>query len=68
MADPATDSALARLVRWEDAGGAWRVEERNENGVTLALLRCDGGELLERLVTADADVLALIGSRLGSED
>jgi hypothetical protein len=61
-------SDLSRLVRWEDAGGAWLVERRDERGLAIALLRCDGGELLERLVTADADVLAFVGTRERSSD
>lgn len=38
-----------QLERWELAGGAWRVAEVGEDHALVDLLRCDGGEVVERL-------------------
>ena len=35
---------VAELQRWEDAGAVWSVVSRKQDRVTIALLRCDGGE------------------------
>src|SRR5690349_18195566 len=34
---------LVALRRWQDAGGVWRVVDRRDGAVTVALCRCDGG-------------------------
>lgn len=34
----------------------------------ISLCRCDGGEEMERLTTAEPAVLAYVGEREGSED
>jgi hypothetical protein len=47
---------LARLQRWVDAGAQVRILARRGERLTLALLTCDGGEEMERLVTADPEV------------
>lgn len=54
---------LARLLRWEYAGGAWRVLHRTDAAVTVALLTCDGGTEMERFTSADAAVREHIGDR-----
>jgi hypothetical protein len=59
---------LDRLRRWEDAGGTWRVAARPPGTVTLALCRCDGGEEVDRLTSADPAVLDHVGVRASSED
>ncbi|CAM4067523.1 MULTISPECIES: hypothetical protein [Tsukamurella] len=46
-------SPLEELRRWEDSGGTWRVLRRGDDAVTVALLRCDGGEIVDRLESAD---------------
>jgi hypothetical protein len=36
--------------------------------VTIALLRCDGGEEVERLTTSDPRTLAFVGRREGGPE
>jgi hypothetical protein len=62
------DDAAARLDRWATAGGTWQLLTRTPTSATVALCRCDGGEEVERIVSADPDLLAYLGSRTRSED
>lgn len=59
---------VAELERWEDAGALWRVVGRTADTVTVALLRCDGGEEMGRFISDDARLLAFLGDRNGSDD
>jgi hypothetical protein len=59
---------VAELQRWQDAGAVWQVMSRNRNGVTIALLRCDGGEEVGRFTSDDPRLLGFIGDRLSSEE
>jgi hypothetical protein len=73
MADVDHETGLGRdlvetLLRWQDAGGVWRVVAATSGRVTVALLRCDGGEEVERLATSDARTLQFIAGRTGSDD
>jgi hypothetical protein len=52
-----TDDALARLRRWEESGATWRVIVRTDQDVEIALLTCDAGEEMDRLRSADAELL-----------
>ncbi|HEV7202956.1 MAG TPA: hypothetical protein VGN18_00020 [Jatrophihabitans sp.] len=56
-------STVDRLRRWEQFGGSWRVVARDDEAITVALCRCDGGEELERLSAADDDLVAFVGDR-----
>ncbi|MBY4574541.1 hypothetical protein [Gordonia paraffinivorans] len=58
---------LDELRRWEDLGASWRVVHRDSGGVTVALLRCDGGEEVDRFHSDDTEIIAHIGDRLSSE-
>ncbi|MDS1114742.1 hypothetical protein RD149_13285 [Gordonia westfalica] len=58
---------LDDLRRWEDSGAGWRVIHRGPEGATVSLLRCDGGEEVDRFVTDDPEILAHIGVRVSSE-
>jgi hypothetical protein len=51
---------VAELVRWEDAGATWQVVSRTARGVTVALLRCDGGEEVDRFTSDDPRLLAYV--------
>ena len=42
---------VAELQRWEDAGAVWSVVSRRNGRVTVALLRCDGGEEVDRFTS-----------------
>ena len=55
--------ALARLRRWEESGATWRVLVRTPDSVELALLTCDAGEEMDRLRSADPDLLDHVGDR-----
>lgn len=54
---------LARLRRWEDAGGTWQVLARRPDQVIVSLCRCDGGEEADRFGTTDPQVLAYLAGR-----
>lgn len=57
---------VEELRRWEDAGAHWQVVARTADRLTIALLRCDGGEEVDRFSSADPALLAFVGSRQGS--
>jgi hypothetical protein len=54
---------VADLVRWEDAGATWAVVGSSAAGVTVALLRCDGGEEVDRFTSADPRLIAYVEGR-----
>ncbi len=59
---------VAELQRWEDTGAVWRVLARTERGVTVALLRCDGGEEVDRFTSDDPRLLEFIDDRSGNPE
>lgn len=59
---------VAELQRWEDTGAVWSVVSRKHDRVTVALLRCDGGEEVERFTSEDPDLLDYIGERFDSTE
>jgi hypothetical protein len=54
---------VAELQRWQDSGAVWEVISRKGGGVTVALMRCDGGEEVDRFTSDDPRLLAFIGDR-----
>jgi hypothetical protein len=54
---------VEELQRWQDSGAVWTVVSRTPDRVTVALLRCDGGEEVDRFVSSDPDLLRFIGNR-----
>ncbi len=64
----AQSADLARLRRWEDAGGSWRIVARHSDGVIVSLCRCDGGEEADRFVTDAIDLRAYVAGRDSSEE
>ncbi|HEX2286422.1 MAG TPA: hypothetical protein VHI10_16625 [Mycobacterium sp.] len=58
----------AELQRWQDSGAVWEVISRTGHGVTVALLRCDGGEEVDRFTSDDPELLSFIGDRSSSEE
>jgi hypothetical protein len=59
---------VAELQRWQDSGALWEVISRKGDSVTVALLRCDGGEEVDRFTSADPRLLAFIGDRQSSAE
>lgn len=62
---PGTD--VERLTRWRAAGGGWRVIAHTPTGLTVALLTCDGGEEMERIVSSDPSFVAYVNAWSGYE-
>ncbi|WP_026876349.1 hypothetical protein [Jiangella gansuensis] len=56
------------LTRWQDAGGMWRVVAHTSSGTVVALCRCDGGEEVDRVTSADPELTAFLAGRSSSED
>jgi hypothetical protein len=58
---------VAELQRWQDSGAVWEVLARKSGSITVALLRCDGGEEMDRFTSDDPRLMAFIGERDSSE-
>ena len=58
----------AELQRWQDSGAVWEVIARTADNVTIGLLRCDGGEEVDRFTSDDPRLLAFIGDRRRSAE
>jgi hypothetical protein len=58
---------VARLRRWEEAGGVWRVLGRKPGGVTVGLYRCDAGEETDRFTAEDPELVQFLAGRSSSE-
>ena len=59
---------VEELRRWQDSGAVWTVVSRTRDRVTVALLRCDGGEEIDRFISSDPDLLRFVGDRSDSLD
>ncbi|MGA5299956.1 hypothetical protein ACPCHT_08510 [Nucisporomicrobium flavum] len=59
---------VGRLRRWEDSGATWEVLTRGPDGVVIALLSCDAGEEMDRLASADPELLDYVGERRRSDE
>ena len=66
--DPVADDPVAVLQRWADAGAVWRVIDRRRDTVTVALYRCDGGEEVDRISSANPHLLRFLAGRASSEE
>jgi hypothetical protein len=51
---------VAELIRWVDSGATWQVVAQTRHGVTVALMRCDGGEEADRFTTNDPRLVAFV--------
>lgn len=51
-----------QLIRWEESGGTWYAVGVSE----VALCRCDGGEVVERLRVEDEETAAYLRERPAS--
>jgi len=59
---------LAEIQRWQDSGAVWEVVSRRGDNVTIALLRFDGCEEMDRFTSDDPRLLDFIGDRRSSEE
>lgn len=59
---------VAKLRRWEDAGGVWRVLIHDREAITVGLYRCDDGEEADRFVAADPQLAEFVAGRTSSQD
>jgi hypothetical protein len=59
---------VAELRRWQDAGAVWSILARRDDRVTVALMRCDGGEEVDRFTSDDPRLLEFIGERFSSTE
>ena len=59
---------VAELRRWTDSGAVWQVISRRAGAVTVALMRCDGGEEMDRFTSTDPLLLNFVGDRSSSEE
>jgi len=60
-------AALEALLRWEDAGGTWRLVAARGGVVTIGLLTCDGGEQVGELRCPEVAVQEFLGGRVSNE-
>ena len=58
---------LVKLRRWEDAGAHWEILARRPGLLVIALQTCDTREEVGRLTSAEADLLAYVGTRSDSD-
>jgi hypothetical protein len=58
---------LVKLRRWEDAGAHWEILVRRPGSLVIALQTCDTREEVDRLASAEADLLAYVGARSASD-
>ncbi|BBY98193.1 hypothetical protein MFAL_16600 [Mycolicibacterium fallax] len=63
MMDAMVADPVDVLRRWEDNGAHWRVAARWQDTVTIALLRCDGGEEVEHFTSSDPRLLDFLRER-----
>ena len=66
--ETADQDLVAELRRWQDAGAVWQVISKTSQWVTIGLLRCDGGEEVDRFTSSDPRLLNFIGDRLSSSE
>lgn len=61
-----SEDAVAVLQRWEDSGAHWAVIARRNGVITVGLYRCDGGEEVDRLTSADPALAEFLAGRENS--
>ena len=61
------EQLIDALNRWHDSGGVLRVIGRHPTRVTVALFRCDAGEVVDLITSGDPDWLAYLSGRHGND-
>ena len=59
---------LEALRRWETSGAVWQVLDRSPVRLEIALLTCDAGEQVGRLVSTEPDLREHVGERTRSDE
>jgi hypothetical protein len=59
---------LEVLRRWETSGAVWQVLDRDPARLEIALLTCDAGEQVGRLVSTEPDLRGYVGERTRSDE
>ena len=69
MADrPRTgEELIGSLHDWERSGAVWRLVDIRTSEATVALLRCDAGEEVDRITSGDPQWLEYLRTRSSSE-
>ena len=62
------DDPVEVLQRWADAGAHWAVITRHAGSITVGLYRCDGGEEVDRITSADPRMDEFIAGRESNLD
>ena len=68
MPDHHMSRALEVLRRWATSGAVWPVRDRGPVRLEIALLTCDAGEQVGRLVSAEPDLREHVGERTRSDE
>lgn len=64
--DASASPPLPALQRWEASGAHWTVLRRDARGLEIALVTCTGDEEMGRILSADHDLLAWVGTSNGT--
>jgi len=62
------EKAVDVVRRWEESGGVWRVVGVHGAELTVSLRTCTAGEEVDRVVSADPDLVAYVAGRQGSDE
>lgn len=66
MSKSEASSAQTRVERWLSFGGTWESNESQPGEVTVRLLRCDAGEVVDEFTVSDEKSLKWIHKQLNS--
>jgi hypothetical protein len=61
------DDPVEAVRRWEVSGGVWRVLADRDGTLVVGLFQCTGGELVQRVSSADPRLRASLGGRQSSD-
>lgn len=62
------EDPVAKLERWERFGAFWRVTDRRGDVVSISLCRCDGGEEVDQITSAEPLLIAWLAGCGSSAD
>lgn len=62
-----SEHPLEALRRWEASGATWVLRALDGDGADVDLVSCDGGQVMGRLVSAEADFVAYVRDAAGAK-